>query len=709
VKKGLLLAAWAVGFLAIVSASAQVVQGREMVTARLVSEVVAIEPGRPFTVGILLEMAEGWHSYWENGGDAGAATQVEWGLPAGFSAGAIQWPLPWRFIEPGDIHAFGYKGQVLLMATITPPAHIEEKSLTLRAKVSWLVCEKICVPGFADLEMTLPVGTSAPDMAHAPLFAKFRAALPEETPPPFPLTWQTAPDAVTLTAENVPPETTLDFLTLTPEGVNVRAVRSAETVTLTIPTSIPVHGLLLAKNGERKGWIIASPGAETLQNSSSASAPAATAPTPPAAGIATQTSLLTALLYGFLGGLILNLMPCVLPVISLKIFGFIRQAGESPRKIFLHGLAFAAGIFAWFLALAVVVIFIQSAGGRATWAFQFQNPWFNLAISAVVFVFALNLFGVFEIVLPGRAALAMDSAGSGSGYGASFFQGVFATLLATPCTAPFLGAALGFAFSQTPAMILVMFGTVAFGMALPYLLLSAQPGWLKWVPRPGAWMERLKQFMAFPLLATLLWLLSILGSQKGAEAVIWAGAFLLCLWLACWIYGAFCGPASSVRARSLGLVAALLIAGLGTWGFAGVQFGQATVTATSGARSTASSDGIPWVPFTRAALDDLLKDKRAVFLDFTAEWCITCKFNKKTAIDRPAVREAIARTGIVPMLADWTNANPEITDALAQFGRVGVPFYVLYPEGNPQAPLILPEVLTEQILLDAIHQATGKD
>ncbi len=693
--------------LSLSAASAQEYQGQTLVRAELIADVSSIEPGKPFTVGLLLETAEDWHVYWENTGDAGMPTQIDWALPEGFTTEPIEWPLPRRFIEPGDLHAFGYEGRVLLMVRMTPPAELSGTEVTLSAKASWLVCKELCVPGSANVHLTLPVGPSQPNTANAPLFAATRADLPRTSPPPYPISWQTGPEAVTLAIRDVPEGTELDFLTLTDQGVHIQISRQGETVTLTIPTTIPVRGLLIAtaKDGGRTGWILDTPGAAPPQSDDVSPGTDVDQASRPETSIAppSQTGLLRALLLGFLGGLILNLMPCVLPVISLKIFGFIRQAGDSPSRIFRHGLAFTAGIFAWFLGLGGVVIGIQVAGGRATWAFQFQNPWFNLAISAIVFVFALNLLGVFEIILPGRAARAMDETGGGAGYGASFFQGAFATLLATPCTAPFLGSALGFAFSQPPALILLMFAAVAAGMAAPYLLLSAQPGWLGLLPRPGAWMERLKQFMAFPLLATLLWLLSILGSQKGTDAVIWAGAFLLSLWLALWIYGAFCGPLSGPRVRATALLLAVLVAALGTWVFAGTQFAAATRQEKT---TTPSAEGIPWEPFSRETLDRLLAEKKAVFVDFTADWCLTCKFNKKTALDRPAIREAFEKAGITPLLADWTNADPEITEALAKFGRVGVPFYLLYPAGKPDQPLILPELLTERIVLDAIRQAS---
>ena len=679
--------ALAIVVLSFTPARSQEYEGKTVVKAQLVADTSAIVPGETFQVGLLLDMADGWHTYWESPGDAGLPTRIDWKLPEGFVAGPIQWPSPKRIIEPGDIHAFGYKGQVLLLTTITPPATLAGQEILIAASASWLVCEQICIPGSAELELTLGVNAEATP-ANTEIFEKFHQRLPLTTAPPFSLNWQEAADSVSLKVGGVPPSATIDLFVTSGGGVHPQVERSGEEAVFTLDSKPPVRALLVLEDEAGvKSWVIGT-------------SPLAKAPAPFASP--DQPGLLLALLYGFLGGLILNLMPCVLPVISLKIFGFIRQAGDAPAKIFRHGLAFTAGIFAWFLGLGVVVLAIKAAGGEATWAFQFQNPWFNLVIAVVVFVFALNLFGVFEVVLPGRAAQAIDDTGGGEGYLPSFFQGVFATLLATPCTAPFLGTALGFAFSQPPAIILVMFASVAAGMASPYLILSAKPAWLKLLPKPGAWMERLKQFMGFPLLATLIWLLFILGNQKGLDAVIWIAAFLLCLALALWIYGSFCGPLSKPRTRFISMTLALLIAGFGTWYFGIVQFGASARSA----EQVQGKGGIPWVPFTQKALDELLSDNKAVFLDFTADWCITCKFNERTAIDRPAVRAAFSEAGIIPMKADWTNSNPEITAALAAFGRVGVPFYVIYPAGRANQPIILPEILTEQIVLDAIAKAT---
>ncbi len=672
---------------------AQLHQGQKLVEASLLADTTALVPGKTFRLGLLLRMAPGWHTYWQNPGDSGLATTFDPQLPGGFTASDIIWPLPKRLVEPGDIQVYAYKNEVLLVRTITPPAAIEAAEITIPAKSSWLVCEAICIPGKADVQLTLPVATSAAP-ANADLFARFAALTPSADQPPFEIAWTPTATGWNLGLRNATGATRADFYPFAddknPVGQTAARDLVAGAADLAIPVagSAPVRGIVALENGQRRGWII---------ESTSAAPPAASRDKTPAA----KSGLWTYLLFGFIGGFILNLMPCVLPVISLKIFGFMRQAGDSRADIFKHGLAFTAGIFLWFLGLAAVIIALKSAGSEVTWAFQFQNPWFNFVIGAVVFLFALNLFGVFEIVLPGRASQGIAEAGSHGGLGGSFAQGILATLLATPCTAPFLGTALGFAFSQTSAVIAAMFASIAAGMAFPYLLLSAQPGWMKFLPKPGAWMERLKQFMGFPLAATLLWLLYVIGQQRGTEAVIWASAAYLCLALAAWLYGAFLGPLSSGRAKTLATLGIALSLLLGLGYFTGNLFARAAAT-TPEKSATVPADGMPWVPYSETELQRLLAEGKPVFLDFTADWCITCKFNMRTAIDTKAVRAAFEKLGIVPMLADWTNSNPEITKKLAQFDRVGVPFYLFYPAGRADDPVILPELLTEQILLRAI-------
>lgn len=691
-------------FLAAGTASrAQLHNGKQLVEASLIADTAAAVPGQTFQAGLLLKMAPGWHTYWKYAGDAGLPTRIQWALPEGVAAGDIEWPLPEKATLPGDIVDYAYKDEVLLIVPIHVPENFPAETLTLKAQANWLVCEDICVPGSAELELTLPTSKEAVP-ANAELFNKYRSLLPHTTPPPFDITWEATSEGWKLNVRGATPGTSFDFFPLPGDDDVAGHVEISEDtengVTFSIPweseNKQPAQGVLTATlQGTRQGWFLT---AQTNVPESSV----ATATT----AAAVQISLWQALFYGFLGGLILNLMPCVLPVISLKIFGFVRQAGDEPRKILLHGLAFVAGIFVWFLGLATVVAVIRASGGVATWAFQFQNPWFNLVIITIVFVFALNLFGVFEIVLPGRAGTMMDKASARSGLTGSFFQGVFATLLATPCTAPFLGTALGFAFTRSTPDIFAMFAAVALGMAAPYFLLSAKPQWLKFLPKPGLWMERVKQLMGFPLMATLVWLLFVLGRQKGLDALVWTLAFLVCIGLACWIYGAFCQPHMSRRTIWSAILTALVLIVVSGWYFIFGKFAHASPSPVSS--NTAESGGIAWVPFSQQELQQYLAEGKPVFLDFTADWCLTCKVNERTVLETAPIRKAIEEYGIVPMKADWTKSNPEIADMLLKFGRVGVPFYLLYPAGNSAEPIILPELLTEGIVLDAFRRAANR-
>ncbi|PYL73445.1 MAG: hypothetical protein DMF26_14110, partial [Verrucomicrobia bacterium] len=538
---------------------AQTYQGKQLVRAELLADTTAIVPGKSFTVGLLLRMAPGWHTYWKFSGDAGLPTELKWKLPPGWKISDIRWPIPLKTIDPGDIETYGYENEVLLMQEITPPSNLDTSSAKLAAEANWLVCEKICIPGSATLQLDLPVAsTSQP--ANTDVFGRYRGLVPQNWPKPdvARADWSRVGSDLRLkiTSETLAKYPAIDFFPLPEQDTIVGhpAVQSRNNneIVFRIPLeSAPkdlssIAGLVVfaqQPNGDdRAAWQITS-------------APAVSATRPaPARGI------FTFLLFGFLGGIILNLMPCVLPVISLKIFGFVQQAGQSRQKIFRSGIAFTIGIFAWFIALAILLIALKSAGRDVTWGgFQFTNPYFVLALSVIVLVFALNLFGVFEIALPQSVTRSLLSTSEREDMLGSFFQGVFATVLATPCTAPFLGTALGFAFTQSAAVILAMFIAIAAGMSAPYLLLSAQPAWLRFLPRPGPWMLHVKQFMGFLLLATLLFLLYVLGAQRGLEGAIWASCFLLVISVACWMKGAFVVPTASLAKRSIVLVLVLVL------------------------------------------------------------------------------------------------------------------------------------------------------
>jgi thiol:disulfide interchange protein len=670
--------------------------GKQLVHAELVADTKAIVPGKSFTVGLLLRMAPGWHTYWKFSGDAGLPSEIKWNLPNGWKVGEIQWPIPLKTTDPGDIQTYGYQDEVLLMQEIVPPPKIDSSSVKLSAEANWLVCERICIPGNASLQLELPTSaTSAP--ANTEMFARFRRLLPQDSPGTdvVKANWTRAGSdlRLSLTSAMLAKYPAADFFPLPPANVVVGhpkiESRQGDETTFRIPIESghknlsSLQGLVVfaqhANGNDRAAWQIAS------------SAVASAASSAPARGV------FTFLFFGFLGGIILNLMPCVLPVISLKIFGFIQHAGQSRQKIFRSGLAFAAGIFAWFVGLALLLIVLKAAGREVTWGgFQFTNPYFVLFLSVVVLVFALNLFGVFEISLPQPATRGLLSWTANEGEAGSFFQGVFATVLATPCTAPFLGTALGFAFTQSPAIILLMFVAIAAGMSAPYLLLCAQPAWLRFLPKPGPWMVHVKQFMGFLLLATLLFLLYVLGAQRGLDGILWASCFLLIVSVICWMKGAFFAPVASTRTRVIAaLTMAVLLAASGVY-FIGEKFAFAKV---SNAGSQLSGD---WQAFTPERLQTELTQGHTVFVDFTAAWCLTCKFNEASVLESAAVREAFQRHGIIKLKADWTNGDPVITKLLQQFGRPGVPLYVLYP-GKSEEPIVFPELLTKSIILDKLE------
>ncbi len=674
----------------------QTYQGKQLVKAELLADTSAIVPGKAFTVGLLLRMAPGWHTYWKFSGDAGLPTELKWKLPQGWKIGEIQWSIPLKTIDPGDIETYGYENEVLLMQEITPPSKIDESSVKLSAEANWLVCEKICIPGGETLQLELPISTTS-QPANTELFARYRRLLPQNWPGADAATteWSRAGSDLRLKVASVALANypAVDFFPLPEQGTVVGhptvESRNKNQILFRIPiessgkSMSAMAGLVVFSqqpNGDdRAAWQITPP-----------SIVSAAHPVP-------VRGIFTFLLFGFLGGIILNLMPCVLPVISLKIFGFIQQAGQSRQKILRSGIAFALGIFAWFIALALLLIALKAVGRDVTWGgFQFTNAYFVLALSVIVLVFALNLFGVFEISLPQSMTRGLLSTTERKDDLGSFFQGVFATVLATPCTAPFLGTALGFAFSQSPAIILAMFVAIAAGMSAPYLLLSAQPAWLRFLPKPGSWMMHVKQFMGFLLLATLLFLLYVLGAQRGLEGAIWASSFLLVISVACWIKGAFVVPTASAAKRSVAVVLMFVLVFASGVYFIGGKFYSASVAATD---SRLRGD---WQAFAPDRLQAELEQGHPVFVDFTAAWCLTCKFNEANVLESQEVREAFQRRGVVKLRADWTNGDPVITKLLQQFGRPGVPLYVLYP-GKSEEPIVFPELLTKSMVLEKLE------
>jgi thiol:disulfide interchange protein len=410
------------------------------------------------------------------------------------------------------------------------------------------------------------------------------------------------------------------------------------------------------------------------------------------------------LAYAFLGGLILNIMPCVLPVIALKILGFVNQSREAPQRVRTLGLLYTLGVIASFLILAGIVIGVKAAGQKAGWGMQFSNPQFIVILTVIVTLVALNLFGVFDVTLSGRAVTAASDAASRHGSGGAFMNGVLATVLATPCTAPFLGAALGFAFAQPSHIIVLFFVTIGLGLALPYLILSWNPKWLKFLPRPGAWMERFKVAMGFPMLATAIWLFS-LTSDFYRDRVLWLGLFLIVVACAAWIFGEFVQRGSKGRGVAIALVL-LLLAGGYAYAIEHRLRWRSPVEDTAGDDTIQESpDGIVWHRWSLPAVAKARAEGRPVFVDFTAKWCLTCQLNKNSSIEIASVRKKLKEINAVALLADHTKKPPAISAELEKFGRAGVPMVLVYPKDATKPPIVLPEILTPGIVLTALDNA----
>lgn len=710
---------------------------------KLLSSVQTIKPGTTFAVGILMSMDPGWHTYWKYSGEAGLPTRVHWKLPEGFSAGEIQWPLPHKYNESGDVLTYGYADENMLLVDVQAPANVKPgTTVNLHADVEWLECEHICVPGSAAVDLALRVASSDPQPANKVLFDRYQQQIPVvfSTSTPFSFTSKPAGALLEIRLKaraggRFAPQS-VDLPDLYPEPLDELAIGrtvvsyDGNEVVLRVPMSAyekTDHGLTLRgvvvyqmEGGDREAVTIEVPlSAEFVSGlpvggDASAGVSVLDQTFVPVGASGNEHAVFFYLLFAFLGGILLNVMPCVLPVIALKIFGLVKMAGDNPRQVKKLGVSFSLGILASFLALAILVVLLQTAGHQVGWGFQFQEPLFVIAMCAIVFAFGLSLFGVYEIGLPSfvsSAGSTLDKKKTGRGYLESFSEGVFATILATPCTAPFLGAALGFAFSQPPAMILLIFATAATGMALPYLLITAKPAWMKFLPKPGQWMETVKQFMGFLMMATLVWLLYVLGKQLGMEAVVWVLAFLLAVGVACWLVGRFATLVASRRTFVTTWISAIIIAVAGYWIFVETILDVRSVLAgesvSQGTAAENSPNGIQWRPFSIESLNTYLQDGKTVFVDFTAEWCLTCKVNEKTVLADEQIIRRFASAGIVAVRADWTSRNPDITRLLAKFGRSGVPLYVIFPAGKPDRPIVLPEVITTGIVLDAIASATS--
>lgn len=673
------------------------------VRAELVAGAEAVRPGETIRIGIHKQIIPHWHTYWQNPGDSGLATTADWTLPDGASASGIIWPAPDR-IAVGPLMNYGYEGEVTLLTDIAVPVDAPVGgSFPIRATVDWLVCEEICIPEQVALSLDLPVVAAGGDTGPAhPAIAAAEARLPVASPWAARFetsdgTLRLALDAAGLRRDSIEdiwfyPNEWGVIAHAAPQQLSVEADRIVLAMTpgdAFQPTLASLDGVLVVK--ERAGDAL-------LTQALTVNAPAGTVASGTGSLGIGSIGIGTALLFASLGGLILNLMPCVFPVLSMKALALVEQAGKQPAQVRLHGLAYTGGILVSFAALAGLLAALKAGGTAVGWGFQFQSPVFVLLLAYLLFAVGLNLSGVFTI--GGSVAGVGANLAARGGYTGSFFTGVLAAIVATPCTAPFMGAAIGFAIAAPLPVLFAVFLALGLGLALPYVALSVWPPLLRLLPKPGLWMERFKQFLAFPMYGAAVWLVWVLSLQAGAEGVLTALGGMLLIGFAAWLYDVTRMSGGSARRIGGGLAAIALVSAIG-WGIAAGSHAAPSAAPASSAQA-GGAETTAWEPYSREKFEALRAEGRPVFLNFTAAWCITCLVNERVALNRPDVAAAF-RTGDVTYLkGDWTNQDAEITAKLEEFGRSGVPLYVFYPAGRDSQPVVLPQLLTVDIVLGGI-------
>ena len=690
--------------------------------AELLSETSSIRSGETFTLGLKLTPDPGWHTYWINPGDAGKAASLRWEAPEALEFGELGFPAP-GFVPFMDLMSYGYNEPTLLLLEVAQKEPLSGDRLSLRARASWLVCDdKLCIPERADLELEIPIADGdAPELGNEEWrvaeFARARALQPQAMEWPA----QFFPSGGELVFEISTPLSLQQAsgLYLFPEAEGMidhtaeqRVDLWSDRVRISVPTGPRVARyettrLVLSvdmEDGPRQAFSLTARRADESDENMDAApvgfssspwdggghavAGGAPAGSGGAAGSGAGAGLLQAIVFAILGGLILNLMPCVLPILSLKALGVARMAGEDPAVARGAGLQFLAGVLVSFLILAALIIALRAGGEAVGWAFHMQNPLIVAILALVMVAVGLNLLGVFEVnvgagALGGRAT---------QGKAGEFFTGVLAVLVATPCTAPFMAPALGYAILQPAAVTVSVFLALGLGFALPYFVVAFLPGAQRLLPRPGAWMVSFRQALAFPMLATAVWLYWVLGNQAGVDALTLALISALALGLATfgWRRGAGGSYSRPWRAASMAGLAVVL---LSLWAVPQVVLEADSAPETSGE-----------IAYSDTVLDELRSQQEPVFAYFTADWCITCKVNERVALKSDAVRQFLLREGVQVLVGDWTNEDPEITEVLQRHGRAGVPLYLYFKPGSAEA-LVLPQILTPDLVIEAIENA----
>ncbi len=686
------------------------------VKASLVAADAAVQPGQKLTVALRLVHEPHWHTYWLNPG-TGLPTSLAWKLPPGWSAGEIQWPAPMVLKDrKGNVVGNGYEGELFLPVVLTsPPDLAPGATVELKADADWLMCADVCIPGSAPVALSLPVaaGAPSPDPAYGAKIRATVAGLPRADPA-WTVTAARSAKTVVLTISPAQPGTHApknvhffadsDYIaydlpqTVKPDGRGGFVLTAPISPTATAPARL--LGVLTSDNGWLPGGTLRGLRVETefagpVLPDAPAPAAGAVAGGSPASGGGLPGTLLLA----FLGGLILNLMPCVFPVLGIKILGFVNQAGQERAKIVAHGLTFTGGVLLSFWLLAGALAVLRAGGEQLGWGFQLQSAGFVYGLTVLLLVFGMNMSGVFEFGLGATAAVSnapwVTQQQQKSGYADSFLTGVLATAVATPCSAPFLAPALGAALAVPPVESFAIFTVIALGLSTPYLLLSAFPQAVKVLPRPGAWMETFKQFMAFPLYATvgyLIWVLAAQTSEEGFRGLLFS---LVLIAMAVWIYGRWNAPGASPARARFGVIGLVVVGAFGLW------LGWPRDLQAQAARPGEAAP-VVWEAWSPEAVAKLRAEGRTIYVDFTARWCATCQTNKKLVFGSDEVLRTFADRKIATLRADWTNKDARITAELANYQRSAVPFNVVWKPGQ-DAPVILPELLTPGIVLEAVR------
>ena len=689
----------------------------------LLAENTSIRPGQPFTVALRVTLDPHWHTYWVNGGDAGLPLGVRWELPDGFVAGPLQWPAP-KQIPVAPLMSYGYEHQLVLLTEITPPdrpSAVTEVQIT--AVADWLVCDDVCLPAMGEAGLSVPQsdGPSVADPRWVDAISQTRRQLPQEPEGWRTQAWSTDEGyllEVTAGTEMAAPYFYIDEIGVLDHAASQRVVHEGNRVRMLVSRSDfalddpPVmRGIMVADHTVEHGtsWAVefavegqASGGSAIGVADLMAPGVQRTGGVDPVVGselvqvaaAGSSMGLWIALLFAFLGGMALNLMPCVFPVLAVKVLGFVRHGGGDVRSARLHGLAFGAGVLGSLWLLAGVLLVLRSAGEGVGWGFQLQSPSVVAVLTLVLFALALNLAGVFEV---GVGLTRLGGIGGGEGFRDSFLTGGLAVVVATPCTAPFMGAALGYALVQPPLVGLSVFTALGVGLALPYMVLSSVPKLMDKLPRPGPWMVTFRQVLAFPMFATSVWLVWVFGQQQGIDAVAVLLLGLTLLGFAAWLGGRPEARASkTTQLLSAGALAAALMVSLGA--------GRVEEMGSPGGPGS-----LEWQTFSVAKVAELRSSGSPIFVDFTAAWCLSCQVNERIALRNGDVRAAFMESDVALLKADWTSRDPVIAEVLGSFGRSGVPLYVLYPADEEELPEILPAFLTPGLVIEAVGRASAVD